>query len=147
VRTKNDSFRNKELGQIHMAKAKLGLDDETYRSMLWTVARVRSSADLDHAGRRRVIEHLKSRGWESSKPTSKKPNEWSFIDSAPENKRPLLKKILMLCRDLEAGKSYAEGVAKRQCGFDRRLEMMTANELWLVVGALERTKLHKELGR
>jgi hypothetical protein len=31
--------------------------------LLFTVARVRSAADLDFAGRRRVIEHLKSRGW------------------------------------------------------------------------------------
>ena len=59
----SNALRKRELAQIHMAKAALQLDDETYRSMLFTVARVNSAADLDFGGRRRVIEHLKSRGW------------------------------------------------------------------------------------
>lgn len=56
-------IRKRELAQIHVAKSQLGLDDDTYRAMLWTVARVKSAADLDWAGRKKVIDHLKAKGF------------------------------------------------------------------------------------
>lgn len=55
-------LRKRDLAAIHIAKAQLGLDDGTYRDTLWTVARVRSAADLDFAGRKAVLDHLRSRG-------------------------------------------------------------------------------------
>ncbi|MDR2220995.1 MAG: regulatory protein GemA [Methylobacillus sp.] len=134
--------RKRELAQIHIAKAQLGLDDETYRDMLWTVGRARSAGDLDHAGRRRVLEHLTARGWKKSRP-QQGTDEWAFISTAAEAKRPLLKKILMQCRDLKVSKRYAEAIAKRQCGYGRKLEMMSLGELWVLVGALQRTQDHK----
>lgn len=39
-----------QIGVIHVAKAKLGLDDEAYRDVLERLAGVRSSKDLDRAG-------------------------------------------------------------------------------------------------
>jgi phage gp16-like protein len=54
-----------DLAQIHIAKKDLGMDDETYRAMLFTVARVYSAKDLDFHGRKRVIEHMKARGWKN----------------------------------------------------------------------------------
>jgi len=133
------NFRNRELAQIHIAKQQLGLDDETYRDMLWTIGRVRSAGDLDHAGRRRVLEHLTSRGWKSDKPK----NEWAFIKTAAQDKQPLLRKICAVCIDMKVGKAYAEGVAKRQHGIERHLEMMSHDELWLVAGALNRTRNYR----
>ena len=64
------NIRNAELAQIHIAKKDLGLDDDTYRSMLFTVARVHSSKDLDFHGRKRVLAHMKARGWKN-KPAAK----------------------------------------------------------------------------
>ena len=139
---KAPNIRNRELAQIHIAKAQLGLDDDTYRDMLWTIGRVRSAGDLDHAGRRRVLEHLTSRGWKNDKPK----NEWAFIDTAAQDKRPLLRKICAVCRDMKVGKAYAEGVAKRQHGIERHLEMMSYDELWLVAGVLNRTRNFKGRG-
>lgn len=55
--------RTRDLALIDLGKKALGLDDETYRAMLHTVARVDSSSKLDWAGRQRVIEHLKARGF------------------------------------------------------------------------------------
>ena len=40
---------------LHVAKAKLGLDDETYRQVLVRVAGVTSSKDLDYAGFQAVM--------------------------------------------------------------------------------------------
>ncbi|MCX7172447.1 MAG: regulatory protein GemA, partial [Proteobacteria bacterium] len=132
---KPKSTRNSELAAIHCAKKDLGLDDETYRDMLFTIARVRSAGDLDWTGRKRVMEHLKSRGAGKGR----KPNEWAFIDRATADRQPLLRKICAVCRAMKVGKKYAEGVAKRQHHIERRLEMMDANELWLLAGALSRT--------
>ena len=39
------------------------MDDDAYRDVLWTVARVRSAADLDWSGRKRVLDHLKACGF------------------------------------------------------------------------------------
>lgn len=65
-------LRNAEIAQIHIAKAQLGLDDETYRAVLWTVARVRSSKDLDWTGRKALLEHFKAKGWKPAAPKKAK---------------------------------------------------------------------------
>lgn len=61
--------RGIELAKIHIGATALGLiqgkgaDKEAYRAMLWSVAKVRSAADLDEAGRRKVLDHLRAGGW------------------------------------------------------------------------------------
>lgn len=55
--------RNNQLAMIHIAAQQIPLDEETYRDMLWTVARVRSAKDLDEAGREAVLKHLRACGW------------------------------------------------------------------------------------
>lgn len=128
----------REIQLIKIAQKQIGMDDETYRAMLWTVARVKSSTELDFAGRKKVLDHFKSCGWEPNK----KPNEWAFIDQATPLKKPLLKKICAVCRSMSVGRAYAEGVALRQHGVERKLEMMSEGELWMLAGALERTRKH-----
>jgi len=59
-------YRRSELGKIHIAKAALGLDRDTYEDILWTICRVRSSADLDSTGRFKLLKHFKSLGWSPS---------------------------------------------------------------------------------
>ncbi|MHB1053506.1 MAG: phage protein GemA/Gp16 family protein [Thiobacillus sp.] len=65
-------LRNAELAQIHIAKAQLGLDDDTYRAVLWAVGRVRSSKDLDWTGRKTLLEHFKAKGWAPAAPKKAK---------------------------------------------------------------------------
>lgn len=60
--------RSNELAKIHIAKAQLGLDDDAYRDMLWSVARVRSAKDLDAGGREAVLRHLRGCGWKDATP-------------------------------------------------------------------------------
>ena len=125
--------RRRELAQIHIAKAQLGLDDETYRAMLWTVGRVKSSADLDYAGRKAVLDHLKARGFTAALP--KRANEWAFIDRAEAGRRPLLRKICAVCRAAGRGKTYAEGLALRMFGVER-LEFAAPDQLHKIASAL-----------
>ncbi|KIO49655.1 hypothetical protein SQ11_05705 [Nitrosospira sp. NpAV] len=98
-------MRKRELAQIHIAKAQLGLDDDTYRGMLWTVARVRTSAELDHVGRRRVIEHLHSRGWKNEKKRVRTPD-------ATYAKKPLIAKIGAMLTASGRPWEYADGMAR-----------------------------------
>ena len=132
--------RRRDLATIHMVKKHLGMDDAAYRDILWSVARVRSSSELDQAGRSKLLDHFKACGW---KPTPK-VNEWAFINTAAPDRRPLLKKICMVCKSVGAGKAYAEGAAQRQTGIARKLEMMDEGQLWLLAGVLERTRKSKE---
>jgi len=132
--------RRRDLATIHMAKAQIGMADDAYRDILWSVARVRSSADLDQAGRSKLLDHFKACGWKP-KP---KANEWAFIDKAAADRQPLLRKICMVCKSLGVGKAYAEGAARRQHKIERKLEMMDQGELWMLAGVLERTRQHKQ---
>ena len=133
--------RNAELAAIHIAKAEAGMADDSYRDMLWTLCRVRSAADLDYAGRHRVLDHLR-------KITG---DEWDFAKTMPGDKQKMLWKIRRLCKELKIRQGnqvvYAEGVARRQLGIERKLRMMEAGELWRLIGPLEHTLKSKERAR
>lgn len=77
--------RNIQLAKIHIAAQQLGLDDSTYRDMLWTIGRQRSARDLDLAGREAVLRHLVACGWKdtghqpSRRPTYRKGTQAALI--------------------------------------------------------------------
>ena len=53
----------KQLSLLHVAKARLGLDDEAYRDLLEVEAGVRSARDLDARGFRAVLRRLERLGF------------------------------------------------------------------------------------
>lgn len=69
----DEGARKRDLAAIHIAKAGLGWDDDFYRDILWTVCRVRSSAELDFTGRKRLLEHLRQCGWKGARSASRRP--------------------------------------------------------------------------
>lgn len=66
------SARSIELAKIHIGATDRQLilpgDDSLYRDMLWSVARVRSAAQLDAGGREAVLAHLRGIGWKDTSP-------------------------------------------------------------------------------
>lgn len=58
-----EAQRKRELGQIHKAKAELGWSDDDYRFHLRNLTGKNSSKDLDHAGRRKVLDHMAACGF------------------------------------------------------------------------------------
>jgi hypothetical protein len=67
-----------EIAKIHIGATKLGLikpgDKSVYLQMLWSVACVKTSKDLDASGRAKVLAHLRGCGWnDSSPPGTRKP--------------------------------------------------------------------------
>jgi hypothetical protein len=67
---------------IHIAKSKLGLDDEAYRAMLWGEFRVESSKSLSYAQAHQLIERFKTMGF-SVVPKYRTPDRGNFRSRAP----------------------------------------------------------------
>lgn len=117
--------RRREIQLIHIARQQLGMDDETYRAMLWTVARVNSSASLDWAGRKKVLDHLKACGFKvTSRP------------APASNKAALVAKIRALLIALDnKPDTYADGMARNMFKVER-FEWCTPAQLGKIVAAL-----------
>lgn len=128
--------RRRELAQIHIAKKQLALDDDTYRAMLWTVARAHSSGDLDFAGRSRVLEHLKRCGFAPLQPKGGNA-EWGWIDRAADDKRRMLRKIVALLRAATPprGRAYADAMCGKMF-HAARLEFCAPDQLHKLIAAL-----------
>jgi phage gp16-like protein len=118
------------LASIHIGAKQLGLSREDYECMLWSVARVRSSGDLDSAGRKRVIEHLKSRGFKPRRKGRAKP---------AEGRELMVRKVRALLINHPTGAKpdgYADGMAKRMFDVDR-FEWLKPDQLHKLIQALE----------
>ena len=140
--------RNRELAQIHIARDQLGMAEDSYRDILFTVARVRSAADLDWAGRKAVLDHFKACGWKASAPKAgkengKRPNEWAFVDRSGVERQPLLRKIIMLARAAGYGRRYVDGIAAKMFNIER-LEFCAPDQLYRIVTALEFDRRRRE---
>lgn len=125
--------RRRDMAAIHIAAKQLGMDDGTYRDMLWSVARVRSAADLDFTGLQRVRAHLKACGFKSAKPKTPHPGRPSNIDSA--DRGPLLRKVEALLTDARREWAYADGMVKRMFHVERT-QFCTPEQLRKLIAAL-----------
>ncbi|MCW5657400.1 MAG: regulatory protein GemA [Burkholderiaceae bacterium] len=134
--------RKADLAAIHIAKAALGWDDDFYRDILFTVCRVRSSGDLDHAGRKRFLAHLRACGWSGGSTPRR-----SSARPATAAKRPTLTKPQRLMWSLWQ-QLYEAGVVtdrrmpallhfiERQTGI-ARLEWLNSAQEDLVIQSLK----------
>lgn len=126
--------RGNRLAQIHIAAKQLGMDEATYRDMLWGVARVRSAKDLDHAGRERVLEHLRRCGFKPAPPRKPTPGRPRNMDHPTRG--PMLRKVEALL--LSAGRpwAYANGMVQHMFGVDD-VSFCHEGQLHALVSALE----------
>lgn len=82
------SPRDREIKLIHVARRELAMDEETYRAMLKLVAGVESAAKLDDAGRKKVIDHMKSKGFKvKSKSAGKAAPGASVTEPDPQYRK------------------------------------------------------------
>jgi phage gp16-like protein len=133
------AIRNRELAQIHIARSQLGMDDENYRNVLWTVARVKSSKDLDWSGRKRVLDHMKACGFKVR--PKKLPTAHKTLALSKED---IEAKISVQLKALSENWPYAYGVGRRIFPQISRFEFLTAEQLGQVSSALERTIRFKQ---
>lgn len=125
---------SKAMAAIHAAKRDLGMDDDTYRDMLFNVAGKRSAKDLNKEGVSKVLDHLRSIG--ATKIGTKKPGQHlgkpHNFDKQPE----MITKIEALLADMELPWSYADSIAKRQTGVEKMAWVRDEKSLRAVISAL-----------
>lgn len=129
MKTPSKPHRINQIAQIHIARADLGLDEETYRSIIRMMSngRTDSSAQLDYAERNKLLDHFKARGWKNTKTAMPK--------AAKHSNQDMIRKVGALLADMKLPWSYADGVAKRM--FNRnRVQWCEAEELRAVIAAL-----------
>lgn len=119
-------LRRRELAAIHIGAQQIGMGDDGYRDMLWAVARVRSAKDLDDAGRKHVLDHLRACGARFKRNGRTQP---------AEGKAGLVGKIRAMLEQAQRPDAYADGMAKRMFHVER-FEWCTEDQLRRLVAAL-----------
>lgn len=122
--------RSRDLARIHVLKKDLGLDDDQYRTMLWTVARVDSAKDLDTHGRTQVIEHLEAH--------AKRAGVLRPRQKAAPGKAAMVSKIRALLINAPGGArddAYADALAQRMFRVER-FTWCSGDELHRLIAAL-----------
>lgn len=116
------------------AKTQISMADDTYRALLLEQFNVRSSADLDDAGRARLLDHFAKLGFVSKART--KLAAKGAMRSTP-SREALLSKIDALLLSRGRDRSYIEpGMVKRICKVDS-LAFCEPEALRKLVAALE----------
>ena len=122
--------RNMDLSKIHIAKKDLGLDDETYRALLFRVAGVRSAKDLNPRTTGKVLAEFERLGW---KPSSAKPGRKAPV-AAPDRVK-LLAKVEAFLSEANRSWAYVDGMALRMFQVER-VEWLAPAQLHKLVAAL-----------
>jgi phage gp16-like protein len=136
MKIEDDDGRRRDLAFIHMAAKALGMDtldkdpNSEYRCLLWTLARVRSSKDLDFAGRKRLRQHLESCGYQSKPGRKPFPGRPHNVDIHPQ-----LRKIEALLADARRPWAYADGIAEKMFGKDK-VAFCNSEEWQKIIAAL-----------
>lgn len=137
-----DGARKADLAAIHIAKKALGWDTDHYRDILFSVCRVKSSAELDFTGRKRFLAHLRACGWNGGI----NPPAHAHGPATASTRKPLTapqRKMWSLWQQLaDAGKVDSRRMpalvafAQRQTGVDR-LEWLNGDQEQLVLESLK----------
>jgi phage gp16-like protein len=104
---RSDPQRRRELAAIHVARKRLGLDEDSYREFLAGLTGKRSAAELDAAERQRVIEAFRS------------PNGRHFVWHERREHRliaSLWKNLYLLGEVEEPGPRALDNFVQRQAG-------------------------------
>ena len=83
------ALSRKQISLVHVAKNRLGLEDEDYRAILWHIGGVASSKDLDARGFKMVMRYMDHLGFRSvaaqanfgPRPGMATPEQVAFIRS------------------------------------------------------------------
>lgn len=133
-------LRPNALAQIHMGKAELGMDDDTYRAMLHAQAGVSSAKDLTANGRNKVLMHLRACGATFTRRANQPQSSLNQKHpqrplNPPEHQVPQLSKIEALLTDAGRPWAYVNGMCRRMYQIER-IEFANAEQLQGLITAL-----------
>lgn len=132
--TEDPNARRSQLARIHMGKKALGLDDETYRSLLQRMTRKDSAALMTPAERNQVLAEMVRLGFKEERRQARRrrwPGEPRNCDDVP-----MLRKVRALLADSRRPWSYAHGLGKKMFHVDR-VEFLKPDEQHRLVAALQ----------
>lgn len=118
------------MAKIHIAKKDLGLDDDTYRDVLWRVTGKRSCKDMTIAQLQDVVKDMEKSGFKpkSAPKHGKKP-------SVVGKREPLMGKIHAMLTDMGLHWNYAHGMADSMFKI-KRLQWLNDSQLYKLTQAL-----------
>ena len=119
------------LAKIHIAKAQLGLDDDTYRALLARIAGVRSAKDLNKRQIGAVLAEFERLGFKPKAPT--KPGR--AAPKAAPDRAAMIGKIEAFLAEAKRPWSYADAMALRMMKVER-VEWCDSDQLRRLIAAL-----------
>lgn len=90
------TLRNIMIAKIHLAKNQLGLDDDTYRSIIQQAVGKDSSTKCTDKQLEKVIEKLKEKGWKDAKPRISRDKTRRERRAYEKTNKPSISKIYAL---------------------------------------------------
>ncbi|MDX9788805.1 MAG: regulatory protein GemA [Desulfobacterales bacterium] len=126
--------RRRELALIHIGKKQLGFDDKFYRKIIKDVGQAESGSarDLDEAGRKAVLIHLKRMGVSF---VHKSARASGMHIKPSEDRAPQLSKIGAILADLKYPWAYADGMARNMFGV-KKVRWLKPDQLQKLIVAL-----------
>lgn len=91
-----NSSRNVMIAKIHLAKNQLGLDEDTYRSIISQTVGKDSAAKCTDKQLIKVIEAIKAKGWSDKKPRAKGDKTTKERKAYENANKPSISKIYAL---------------------------------------------------
>lgn len=124
------SHKRAMMAKIHIAKKDLGLDEDTYRDVLWRVTGKRSCKGMDIKELNAVIADMQSSGWKP-KPAAK----YGKKPRVAKSRTITLDKIEAILADMSLPWGYAKGMARNMFNRDA-IEWLNDEELRKLMQAL-----------
>lgn len=125
-----DRLRKGLMASVHMARADMGLDEETYRGLLLSVTGRDSCARCSLPQLKAVLAEFRARGW--------RPRPRPAGRAVAPELRPRHRKILALCLSQGRDPAYAEAVIRRMSRGAETLATASAARLDACIAALAR---------
>lgn len=131
--TADNNLRRRQLAAIHIGRKTLCMTEEAYREMLQTVAGVKSSADLDAAGLRTLLDHMRTLGFVDGRAKRNHTGRPRNIEQG--DRGPQLQKIEALLLEANRPWAYADAIVRRVCKVER-VAWCNPEQLRKVIAAL-----------
>ena len=137
AKRQTDAYRRQLLGKVHIAKAALGLDDETYRDLLEARTGRRSAAKCSNAQLVDLIEHFKAQGFKPKPKVPARARRARLADGKTQRKaRALWLSMYHLGLVGDPAEPALAAFVKRQAGVDD-IRFLTPGQSYKVIEALK----------
>lgn len=129
-RAKVSTAKMAMMAKIHIAKKELGLDDGTYRDVLWRVTGKRSCKKMLIGELEAVVKDMEASGFKSK--AAPKHGKKPVVIGRRVN---LMNKIEAMLADMSLHWNYAHGMADKMFGI-KRLQWLNDSQLYKLTQAL-----------